>query len=228
MERDLARLERLLGYTFRDVELLKRALSHRSIGKDNNERLEFLGDAILSFIISNSLFQRFGKAPEGQLSQMRAKLVKGKTLAVIAREFSLGDYLILGSGELRSGGHRRESILADTLEALIGAIYLDGGIDVTRARVLAWFDQRLASIEPADNANKDAKTTLQEWLQAKRYPLPDYTVVATTGSDHQQVFEVECRIEPSSQPFTGQGSSRRAAEQMAAGQALAFLQRADA
>lgn len=224
MSQNLARLGRQLGYDYNDVELLKQALSHRSAGKNNNERLEFLGDAILSFIIAQSLYQRFPAASEGQLSQMRAKLVKGKTLAAIAREFSLGDFLMLGPGELKSGGHRRESILADALEALIGAMYLDAGIDVTRERVLTWFESRLAKIQPSDHANKDAKTTLQELLQARKCQVPSYQLVYTLGSEHQQTFEVECSIEPTQQTFSGQGSSRRAAEQVAAGKALEFLE----
>lgn len=225
MTSDFSRLARCIGYCYKDSNLLERALSHRSVGKNNNERLEFLGDSVLSFIISQALFERFPNAAEGQLSQMRATLVKGKTLAAIARGFSLGDFLILGSGEMKSGGHRRDSILADTLEALIGAMYIDGGIEVTRDCVLNWFATRLDAIVPSDHANKDAKTRLQEWLQAERRPLPEYTLVGTSGNDHQQQFEVLCLIALSEQPFSGRGSSRRAAEQQAAGEALAWLQR---
>lgn len=224
MAHDFARLGRHLGYSYTDVELLTQALSHRSTGKNNNERLEFLGDAVLSFIITRALYQRFPTAPEGQLSQMRAKLVKGKTLAAIAKEFALGDFLILGGGELKSGGHRRESILADALEALIGAMYLDGGIDVTRERVLQWYGPRLDAIKPSDHAHKDAKTSLQELLQSRKFPVPTYNLVDTRGSEHQQIFEVECSIEPTTQTFSGQGSSRRAAEQVAAASALDFLE----
>lgn len=220
-------LGRHIGYHFNNEELVEQALSHRSAGKKNNERLEFLGDSILGFIISTRLYEQFPAAREGQLSQMRARLVRGKTLAAIAKTFSLGDYLILGPGELKSGGHRRESILADTLEALIGAMYLDGGPEVTRRTVLGWYDERLKTIPVADDANKDAKTRLQEYLQAKRQPLPKYRLVNTRGSDHQQSFLVECAISLSKSAFHGEGSSRRGAEQAAAQAALTFLDSRD-
>lgn len=223
----LSVLIKRLGYEYQDQALVELALSHRSVGKNNNERLEFLGDSILNFIIADALFQQFPAAREGQLSQMRAQLVKGKTLAEIGREFSLGDHLILGPGELKSGGHRRESILADAVEALIGAMYIDGGMGITRQTVLEWFGDRLAQIEPAEDANKDAKSRLQEWLQARKKPLPSYTLVNTTGSDHQQCFEIQCQIEALNQQFSGQGSSRRIAEQAAAQSALEALQNAD-
>lgn len=215
-----------LGYQFRDDSLLELALSHRSIGKQNNERLEFLGDSILSFIISNALYQQFPEAKEGQLSQMRARLVKGKTLAQVAKTFAMGDYLLLGPGELKSGGHRRESILADSVEAIIGAIYLDSELATVEPVVLQWFKGRLDAIVPDEQANKDAKTQLQEWLQARKQPLPVYQLVNTTGSDHQQHFEVECHVGVTSKPFQGAGQSRRAAEQDAAKSALATLQEA--
>lgn len=223
MKAKLSILGARLGYQYQNEELVERALSHRSVGKNNNERLEFLGDSILNFVIGDALFHRFPSAKEGQLSQMRAQLVKGKTLAAIARGFSLGDYLILGPGELKSGGHRRDSILADTVEALIGAMYLDGGPEMTRKTVLGWFGERLQAIQPDENANKDAKTRLQEWVQARQQPLPVYTLVDTRGSDHQQSFVVECEITLSDRVFSGEGRSRRAAEQAAAQSALRAL-----
>ena len=220
----LSRLMERLGYQFKDPELLELALSHRSVGKRNNERLEFLGDSILSFVVSDALFRQFPSAREGQLSQMRAQLVKGETLAEIAREFCLGDFLILGPGEMKSGGHRRQSILADTVEALIGAIYIDSDIETIRNAVLSWFDGRLASIESAEGAHKDAKTLLQELLQARKKPLPTYTLIGTSGSDHQQSFDVCCEVAAVNRRFNGQGSSRRAAEQAAAQMALDALE----
>lgn len=213
-----------LGYQFQDEALLERALSHRSVGKQNNERLEFLGDSVLNFVISDALFRKFPEAREGQLSQMRARLVKGKTLAKIARDFSLGDHLLLGPGELKSGGHRRESILADAVEAIIGAIYTETDLSVVQPVILRWFQDRLDAMVPDEQANKDAKTQLQEWLQARKQPLPVYALVKTSGSDHQQRFEVECRIAAVKQTFQGLGDSRRAAEQQAAATALQSLQ----
>lgn len=227
MNEKISALCRQLGYRFHNEGLVEQALSHRSVGKQNNERLEFLGDSILGFIISTRLYEQFPQAPEGELSQMRARLVKGKTLATIARGLSLGDYVILGPGELKSGGHRRESILADTLEALIGAICLDGGLDAARSMVLGWFDERLNSLEVGEGAHKDAKTRLQEYLQARKQPLPRYRLVDTLGSDHQQSFLVECEISLSPTPFAGKGGSRRNAEQVAAEAALTFLNNRD-
>lgn len=226
MSNRLSALIAKLGYEYNDPALVELALSHRSIGKHNNERLEFLGDSILNFIVADALFQRFPTAHEGQLSQMRAQLVKGKTLADIGREFSLGDYLNLGPGELKSGGHRRASILADAVEALIGAMYVDGGMAATRDVVLHWLDSRLALIEPAADANKDAKSQLQELLQGRKHPLPAYNLVNTSGSDHQQRFEVQCQVAVLQHSFCGEGSSRRAAEQAAAQLALEALKNA--
>ncbi len=216
-------LLRKLGYPFKDLALLKLALSHRSVGAENNERLEFLGDSIVNFLMAEALYQQFPDAREGDLSRMRAELVKGKTLAAIAREFDIGDCLHLGPGEMKSGGHRRESILADAVEALIGAIYLEGGMEACREYVVPWFADRLASISPTVSI-KDAKTQLQEWLQGRKRALPVYQLVATRGSDHAQQFEVHCQVDKIAKPFVGVGSSRRGAEQEAAAQALAFLQ----
>jgi ribonuclease-3 len=216
-------LTRCLGYDFRDPALLELALSHRSVGASNNERMEFLGDSILNFVIGEALYQQFPRCREGELSQMRAQLVNGLTLAEIAREFGLGDYLRLGPGELKSGGYRRESILADAVEALIGAIYLDAGMTICRERILSWYAARLQLVSPL-SANRDAKSLLQELLQSRKKPLPFYHLVATSGEDHQQLFEVECEIAHLSQRFRGCGSNRRAAEQAAAQSALDQMQ----
>ncbi len=219
-------LTRKLGHQFADLSLVDLALSHRSVGAKNNERLEFLGDSIVNFLMAEALFEKFPTSREGELSQMRSQLVKGETLAAIAKEFSVGDYLNLGPGELKSGGHRRESILADALEALIGAIYLDGGMDICRQYVNRWFATRLDEIAPRES-NKDAKTRLQEWLQARQMPLPKYLLVNTSGSDHQQQFTIECEIHHLQQRFSGDGSSRRVAEQAAAEEALAALHQSE-
>jgi len=218
----LARLERRLGYTFKDQELMILALTHRSFAGRNNERLEFLGDAILNFVAGEALFQRFPLAREGQLSRLRARLVKGETLAILARGFDLGEYLRLGSGELKSGGFRRESILADALEALIGAIYLDTGMDAARERVLAWLTTELDSLTLVDT-NKDPKTRLQEFLQSRGCELPRYDVADIQGDPHCRTFVVECQVTLLNDKTLGQGASRRIAEQVAAAAALIAL-----
>jgi ribonuclease-3 len=218
----LARLERQLGYTFKDQELMVLALTHRSFAGRNHERLEFLGDAILNFVAGEALFQRFPLAREGQLSRLRARLVKGETLAILARGFDLGEYLRLGSGELKSGGFRRESILADALEALIGAIYLDTGMEAARERVLAWLTTELESLTLVDT-NKDPKTRLQEFLQSRGCDLPRYEVVDIQGEPHCRTFVVECQITLLNDKTLGQGASRRIAEQVAAAAALIAL-----
>jgi len=218
----LNRLQRKLGYTFRDQELMLLALTHRSFAGRNNERLEFLGDAILNFIAGEALFERFPQAREGQLSRLRARLVKGETLAVLARGFDLGEYLRLGSGELKSGGFRRESILADALEALIGAIYLDAGMEAARERVLAWLSSEINDLTLVDT-NKDPKTRLQEFLQSRGGELPQYEVVDIQGEPHCRTFFVQCSIALLSDTTQGQGASRRIAEQVAAAAALAAL-----
>jgi len=218
----LSRLERQLGYTFQDQALLTLALTHRSFAGRNNERLEFLGDAILNFVAGEALYQRFPQAREGQLSRLRARLVKGETLAILARGFELGEYLRLGSGELKSGGFRRESILADALEALIGAIYLDAGMDMARERVLAWLTQELDSLTLVDT-NKDPKTRLQEFLQSRASELPCYEVVDIQGEPHCRTFFVQCTVDLLNEKTQGQGASRRIAEQVAAAAALVAL-----
>ena len=222
MSTSLARLERKLGYQFKDQELMLLALTHRSYAGRNNERLEFLGDAILNFVAGEALFERFPQAREGQLSRLRARLVKGETLAVLARGFELGEYLRLGSGELKSGGFRRESILADALEALIGAIYLDAGMDVARARVLDWLTNELDGLTLVDT-NKDPKTRLQEFLQSRAVELPRYEVVDIQGEPHCRTFFVQCEIALLTDKTQGQGASRRIAEQVAAAAALVAL-----
>lgn len=223
MNPTLDELLRALAYRFRDPALLKEALTHRSKGSANNERLEYLGDAILGFVIAEALYRRFPEATEGELSRYRASLVKMDTLAELAREFSLGDHLRLGPGELKSGGYRRDSILADAMEAIIGAIFLDSDMATAREFVLRSFERRLTEL-PARDLLKDPKTQLQEYLQARRLPLPEYVVVATEGSDHAQSFEVQCLVAGLSAPVFGKGDSRRKAEQSAAKVALEQLQ----
>ena len=217
-----ARLQRALGYEFSDPELLTLALTHRSAGGNNNERLEFLGDSIVNHIIAEALYQRFPKAREGDMSRMRASLVKGETLAEVARELQLGDYLQLGPGERKSGGQRRGSILADAFEAVVGAILLDSSVEQCRARVLDWFAPRLGQLSEG-SADKDAKTQLQEYLQGRRNPLPEYELVGVLGEDHQQQFHVACRLQKPTLVVEGAGSSRRKAEQAAARSALERL-----
>jgi ribonuclease-3 len=222
VSQSLSRLERQLGHSFQNQELMLLALTHRSFAGRNNERLEFLGDAILNFVAGEALFERFPQAREGQLSRLRARLVKGETLAVLARGFELGEYLRLGSGELKSGGFRRESILADALEALIGAIYLDAGMDVARERVLAWLANELDSLTLVDT-NKDPKTRLQEFLQSRAVELPRYEVVDIQGEPHCRTFFVQCEVALLNDKTQGQGASRRIAEQVAAAAALVAL-----
>ncbi|WP_033927533.1 ribonuclease III, partial [Vibrio cholerae] len=180
-----------LGYTFKETELLNLALTHRSANGKHNERLEFLGDSILSFVIADELYRRFPKVNEGDMSRMRATLVRGNTLAELGREFDLGDYLKLGPGELKSGGFRRDSILADAVEAIIGAIYLDSDLETARSIVLEWYHGRLEEIKPGAS-QKDPKTRLQEFLQGRRKPLPVYTVTNIKGEAHNQEFTVAC------------------------------------
>nr|WP_205743474.1 ribonuclease III [Halomonas alimentaria] len=214
---------RRLGHDFGDDSLLELAMTHRSFGGQNNERLEFLGDSIVNFVIAEALFRRFPEAREGQLSRLRARLVKGQTLAELAREMGFGEHLRLGSGEMKSGGHRRESILADAVEAIIGAIYLDAGMEAVRARILSWYATRLEEISLQDT-QKDPKTRLQEFLQSRQVPLPRYEVVSVEGEAHAQTFTVECHVELLEKHTTGIGSSRRHAEQQAAEMALKQLE----
>jgi ribonuclease-3 len=212
---DLKRLQRRLGYEFQEEILLVQALTHRSAGSRNNERMEFLGDAILGFEIAENLFQCHPNASEGELSRARAQLVKRETLASVARNLELGDYLILGTGELRSGGQTRDSILSDAVEALIAAVYLDSGIEPARALVRRVLRERIASCSPQEQP-KDAKTRLQEFLQAQGKALPVYEVVSVEGNAHEQRFIVRCVVESLEVTESGEGSSRRKAEQQAA------------
>ncbi|WP_053020054.1 ribonuclease III [Vibrio cholerae] len=211
-----------LGYTFKETELLNLALTHRSANGKHNERLEFLGDSILSFVIADELYRRFPKVNEGDMSRMRATLVRGNTLAELGREFDLGDYLKLGPGELKSGGFRRDSILADAVEAIIGAIYLDSDLETARSIVLEWYHGRLEEIKPGAS-QKDPKTRLQEFLQGRRKPLPVYTVTNIKGEAHNQEFTVACEVAGMDKPVIGKGTSRRKAEQAAAETALEQL-----
>lgn len=211
-----------LGYEFNDIGLLEKALTHRSVTTDNNERLEFLGDSIVNYLIAEVLFQQCPKAQEGELSRLRAALVKGETLAEVARELHVGEFLKLGQGEMKSGGFRRSSILADALEAIIAAIYLDSDMNTCRDLIPGWFASRCAE---AVNATvlKDPKTRLQEYLQGNKLPLPEYKVINLQGEAHAQTFTIECRIDALSQTANGVGSSRRKAEQRAAEQLLNVL-----
>lgn len=211
----LTSLFRLLEYTFKNEVLLNEALTHRSAAAVNNERLEFLGDGILNFIIAARLFEQYPDLDEGDLSRLRASLVNKDSLADIAKILELGQYIKLGSGELKSGGRRRDSILADAVEAILGAVYIDSGFDNCRDLILRLYKEKLQNI-PDVQALKDPKTRLQELLQSRRYPLPAYTVLEVTGKAHNQVFEVECRIEGLDCITTAQGKSRRKAEQAAA------------
>ncbi len=208
-------LARNLGYSFQNEGLLQQALTHRSAGGHNNERLEFLGDAILGFVIAEALYHRIPAASEGELSRLRASLVKRETLAEVARGLSLGDYLALGSGELKSGGYRRDSTLADALEAVFGAIYLDSGFPACQTCILHLFRGRLTNL-PSAAALKDPKTRLQEYLQSRHLALPEYEVVESRGMDHNRVFRVACRVEEMGITYQASGSSRRRAEQAAA------------
>jgi|TARA_B100000700_G_scaffold142242_1_gene158188 ribonuclease-3 len=217
-----ARLSQRLGYQFSNVELLQQALTHRSAAKQHNERLEFLGDAVLGMVVAQALFKRFPAVPEGKLTRMRSTLVKGDTLAELGREADVGELLKLGPGELKSGGQRRSSIIADAMEAILGAIYLEAGLDATAEVILRLWQSRIDKLDPNEHP-KDAKTRLQEFLQSRKLPLPVYEVVDISGKDHDQTFVVHCQIESLGKPMKGTGSSRRKAEQQAARNALEKL-----
>jgi ribonuclease III len=212
-------LANCLGYQFKTPALLTQALTHRSFSGNNNERLEFLGDSVLNFIVAHQLYVRFLKLPEGDLSRLRAQLVKETTLSEIAFSLNIGDALKLGEGELKSAGWRRPSILADALEAIIGAVYSDGGFAAAEALVLKLYAERLDTIDPKV-IDKDAKSQLQEFLQGKKIDLPDYSVVSIEGEAHAQTFKMECIIEKLNITTVGEGTSRRVAEQQAAQMAL--------
>lgn len=221
MTRNPDLLQQQLGYRFGNAALLQQALTHRSAGRHNNERLEFLGDAVLGAVIAAALFERYPAASEGRLSRLRASLVRRESLAEIARSLQLGDYLQLGTGERRSGGHRRGSILSDALEAVLGAVYLDSGFDACQRCILQHFSARLDALGET-LVLKDAKTRLQEHLQAQGRPLPAYTVLDVTGEAHAQQFRVHCAVE-GADPCDGAGSTRRQAEQDAAAHMLQQL-----
>ena len=226
MEAASAWLERTLGLRLADPRLLDEALTHRSLGSRNNERLEYLGDAVLSFAVAALLFREFPDATEGELSRYRARLVSGESLGAAALELGLGDHLRLGEGELKSGGYRRASILADALEAVIGAIYLDSGIEAARAAAERLLRPRLAALPPAD-ALKDPKTRLQKRLQAAGQPLPRYEVLEVSGEPHDQRFTVRCTAGEAGLAAEATGTSRRRAEQEAAGRLLALTGEGD-
>lgn len=215
-------LESSLGYAFKDKRLLQTALTHRSHGSAHNERLEFLGDSVLNCAIAGALFERFADLPEGDLSRLRAHLVRQDSLYQLAQGLQLGEYLRLGEGEVRSGGHQRPSILADTLEALFGAVYLEAGFDAAAALIRRIFADLLAGLVPGQSM-KDPKTRLQEWLQGRRKPLPRYELLETTGAAHDQRFRVACRVDAFGIETHGMGASRRLAEQAAAASALEKL-----
>lgn len=224
MNKTHAELSRRLQYVFSDPGLLERALTHRSKSQKNYERLEFLGDSILSFVVSAELFERYPALTEGELTRLRAALVRQQTLADLARELALGDCLELGGGELKSGGFDRDSILADTLEAVFGAVYRDGGLEAGRRVILGLYAGTLAALDP-HSIPKDPKTQLQEYLQKHSLPLPSYNTLEVTGDPHNQKFLVECRVEGLAMPVRGEGASRRRAEQQAAAAAYEQLTR---
>jgi ribonuclease-3 len=215
----LHRLEEGLGHGFRNPALLRQAITHRSFGEPNNERLEFLGDSLLNAVIAMELFQRFASLREGELSRLRAALVRQDGLYRVAMGLGLGDHLLLGEGELKSGGARRPSILADALEAIFAAVFLDDGFEAARGVIQGLYRPHLESLDPAA-AGKDPKTALQEWLQARRKGLPVYSLVQTVGEAHAQEFEMECAVPSLGVSTRGRGASRRMAEQQAAQQAL--------
>lgn len=218
----LGPLAKCLGHAFAKPELLELALTHRSFGGDHNERLEFLGDAVLGMVIAEALFLRFPDADEGQMSRLRSSLVKRDTLAALARSLEIGSVLRMGAGELNAGGQERTSTLADTLEAIIGAIYLDAGFAATVQFIQRLYDEALQGLDP-QQLDKDPKTRLQEQMQAQARPLPEYEVLSVSGQPHEQTFVLSCQLPDSGQKAQGSGSSRRRAEQAAAEAMLALL-----
>lgn len=214
-------LEKKLGYKFANPKLLNVALRHRSFGGLSNERLEFLGDSVVNFIIAAELFRRYPKFKEGELSRLRSNLINKETLATLAKEFNVGDYLYLGAGEKKSGGFRRTSILANTMEAIIGAIYMDSSMEICQRKILQWYGSRLIGLTIA--GQKDPKSELQELVQARGLSLPVYKIVATHGKAHKQIFHVECTVQGLEIVCEGQGTSKQEAEQKAAKQFLTKL-----
>ena len=222
MKVDLERLCRRLNYQFKNVAYLKQALTHCSVGSENYERFEFLGDSILSFVIANELFHRFPMQSEGQLSRLRSFLVRGEMLVELAKEIDIGDFLFLGQGELKSGGFRRASILSDAMEAVFAAIFLDGGIKSSKEVILRLYHSRLEDPNLND-CLKDAKTQLQEYLQDEKIALPEYSLTKVEGDEHNQIFYITCAVNGAKQKTFGQGSNRRKAEQLAAKLMLEIL-----
>ena len=216
-------LQSRLGYRFKDIAYLESALTHRSVGPSHNERLEFLGDSIVNFVVAESLFRRYAEAREGKLTRMRAALVRGQSLGQLARRLQLGESIRLGSGERKSGGRRRESIPADAMEAVIGAIFLDGGMSSCQDCINHWIETELAAVNP-NQVEKDPKTTLQEWLQREKRNLPIYKVSEVLGPGHQQTFRVQVQVQGLEIFPIGTGCSRREAEQAAAADALDQLE----
>jgi ribonuclease III len=219
---EVDRLEKALDLEFSNPGLLKQALTHRSRSRRNYERLEFLGDAVLGFVVAEDLYYRFPDIPEGKLSRMRSFVVRKETLAKVARDMDLPELLQLGEGELKSGGFNRDSILSDSLEAIIGAVYLDRGLDAVKAFIRRFFEDVLDSLA-VDTIYKDSKSRLQEYLQQRGEPVPSYEIVSVSGEPHDQTFEVACLVSLAPEPFRGVGSSRRSAEQRAAQSALKAL-----
>ncbi|WWO99602.1 MAG: ribonuclease III [Candidatus Dasytiphilus stammeri] len=215
-------LQKKMGYFFKEHSLLQQALTHRSANGKHNERLEFLGDSILNYVIANALYHRFPSMNEGNMSRIRATLVRENTLAKIAREFNISSCLRLGLGELKNGGTDRESILADAIEAIIGSIFLDSDIFTVEQLILNWYQERLKNISANDNP-KDPKTRLQEWLQSNKMPLPSYLVSKVSGEAHDHLFTIICKISHTNESVMGVGSSRRKAEQIAAQKMLIKL-----
>ncbi|KAB7627559.1 ribonuclease III [Alkalilimnicola sp. S0819] len=222
MSPDTDKLQERLGYRFQQPELLQAALTHRSMGGANNERLEFLGDGLLNFVIAEALFRLRPRCNEGELSRLRANLVNRGSLALISRDLGLGEWMRLGGGELKSGGHRRESILADAVEAIVGAVYLDGGFEAAVALLHRLYAARLADLPDVESL-KDPKTRLQEYLQAGGKPLPEYELLQITGKAHEQSFRVACRLQGHDFYGEGRSGSRRKAEQAAAEHMLQLL-----
>ncbi len=223
MDISLRQLQNRLGYRFRDESGLRRALTHRSASPQHNERLEFLGDSVVNLLAAELLFEHFQDAREGNLTRMRAHLVRGDTLAVVARELGVGSCLQLGQGERKSGGADRDSILADALEAIIAAIYLEAGLETCRERVRVWFEGLVDNLARDTGDARDAKTRLQEWLQARGLPLPEYRVEQVSGEPHNQRFVVSCSVAALAEPVCAEGGNRKQAEQAAAGEVLKNL-----
>lgn len=219
----LMKLQRLVDHQFNDISLLKQAMTHKSAHRQHNERLEFLGDAVLGMVVGEHLYKVFPDSPEGQLTRMRSAIVKGDTLAEIALEKGLGEFIQFGAGELKSGGKHRYSILADVVESIIGAIYLDAGMQKCHDFIHAWFGSRITKLDPQIHP-KDAKTRLQEYLQSRAIELPVYEVVDIKGKDHNQTFVVSCVTATLADPIEAQGPSRKRAEQRAAQLTLEKLQ----